>query len=83
MVETISARPAEPGQPLPCTFEVREPIATPIALRVLTDPEHGLVEIVLGVSALRFILAPEVALELSLHLVSRVNDLRHSRGGRP
>ena len=50
-------RPAE--QPLHCAFEVTEPIATPVMLRVIADREHGMVEIVLGVSALKFLIAPD------------------------
>jgi hypothetical protein len=67
---------AEPGQPLPALVEFRS--AAPVVC--LADHAAGLVVIAAGVwPALRLALAPEVALELSLHLVSRVKDLAQDR----
>jgi hypothetical protein len=77
MAVTDSARPADPGQPLPCIFEIK----TGAAIRVATDPTSGLIVVSLAAWPLcRMLVAPEVTLELSLHLVSRVNDLRHGEG---
>ena len=76
MAATDSARPADPGQPLPIVFEIK----TAAAIRVATDPTSGLIVVELAAwPACRMLVAPEVALELSLHLVSRVNDLTHGR----
>jgi hypothetical protein len=65
----------EPGEPLPAVVEFKA------ALPILVEADHqaGLIEVRAAIwPALRLILPPEVALELSLHLVSRVRDL-HDR----
>jgi hypothetical protein len=60
----------EPGESLPMIAEIRW--ALPV--RVLADHHAGLIVLELTVwPPARLILAPEVALELSLHLVSLVS----------
>jgi hypothetical protein len=76
MATIETAPPSEPGQPLPTIFEFKA--AAPITVHA--DHATGLLVIAAAIwPALRLVLAPEVALELSLHLVSRVRDLRHDR----
>jgi hypothetical protein len=80
MATTTMPGPSEPGNPLPVLIELE---ASPAALRVFADTESGLVRIEWAAwSRAGISMAPEVALELALYLVSRANDLRQ-HGGRP
>jgi hypothetical protein len=67
---------SEPGQPLPVMVDVK----SAVAVVVHADPDTGL--LVIRPAAwpwCRIMVAPEVALELALHLVSRVADLSRRR----
>jgi hypothetical protein len=67
---------AEPGQPLPIMVDVR----SAVAIVVNADPGTGLIVITpAGWPWLKIAMPVEIALELSLHIVSRVSDLSHGR----
>ena len=75
MVDIDPTPLSEPGNPLPVAFEIK----SGAALRVVTDPASGLLIVELAACpSCRMVIAPEVALDLALHLVSRVADLRHA-----
>ncbi len=79
----MTTHPGEPG-PLAGIFEVAEPVATSIALRVLADHDSGLVRLALAVlPSVQVVLGPEVALEIATRLVGTVAELRHDRRRRP
>jgi hypothetical protein len=66
----------EPGGPLPVMVDVR----SAVAVVVNADAETGLIIITpAGWPWLKIAMPVEVALELSLHIVSRVSDLSHGR----
>jgi hypothetical protein len=76
MAATDIAPPTPPGQPLPVIIECK----AAVAVVVNADHDTGLLVLTpAGWPWLRIIIAPEVALDLSLHIVSRINDLRHDR----
>jgi hypothetical protein len=67
---------AEPGAPLPLMVDVRSAVA------VVVNADHEAGRLVIRPATwpwCRIMIAPEVALELALHLVSRVADLSHGR----
>jgi hypothetical protein len=76
-----AVRPTPEGEPLRVTLRC---LFAPAEVRVAADHEAGMVKLVLVAEpAVEVEVWPEVALALSLALVSRVNDLRHSGRSRP